>query len=540
MGVFDRWMSDGGGLGPVGSRSGDPGLKSQIATLEWGIADLKANLPNIIEVNEHSITMAGDPVLERTPAKPDYREIGTTGQSNLSQFVRDDYNLELRGSLGLRMFDRMRKSDGQVRGTLRLVKTPVLAARWYIEPFQDDPKYQEQATFIENALFVWMTTSWPTLLTEILLMLDYGHYPFEKVYAKRMVNGKERVIWKKFAPRHPLDIAEWSYDAHGGPTGVKVRPLDGFSDEVTIPIDKLAVFTYEMEAGNLQGVSVLRSAYKHWYFKEMMYKIDAMQKERHGLGIPIIKLPVGFSDQDRALAQEIGRNLRANEKAHVVLPPLWEIAMLRLEGNNVDALKSVEHHDMQIARNILGQFLNDPTQVDKQQDLFLKATRYIADVIRDVFNKYCIPQLIKWNWGIQEGYPELRVRRIGDSVDWRTMSFAIRNFVGAGIVVPDEVLEKWVRSEMDLPKPDSSTARIIVAPQQAGTIPDGQPDGRPGRGGASTDASKQNGGLGNRANAPTTKGIGHTPLVGLPRQSTAAGMQTGTGGGNTGNDKSGG
>jgi hypothetical protein len=178
---------------------------------------------------------------------------------------------------------------------------------------------------------------------------------------------------------------------------------------------------------------------------------------------------------------------------------------------------------------------------DQDTEMFLKATRYIADIIRDVYNKYCIPQLINWNFGPQEGYPELRVRRIGDAVDWRTTSFAIRNFVGSGIIIPDEELEKWVRAEMDLPKPDPDSARIIVPPQQAGTIPDGMPDSRPGSGGAGADNAKQNQGVGNVVVAPGSGG-GKTPLAGLPRQSTAAGMkgQVSPGGQNVGNDKSGG
>jgi hypothetical protein len=492
-------------------------------------------------------TVTPDAILMKDPTvpyldpgrKPGMGEIGTTGHSNYSQLIREDYNSDLRGIQGIRLYDRMRKSDGQVRSTLRLVKTPVMAARWYVEPGGDRLKDQKIAKEIEQNLFNWMTMSWPQLLTEILLMLDFGYYMFEKVYAVK--DGK--IIWKKFAPRHPLDVMQWHFDDHGGPTAAEFFPLEGAAGPFIIPIEKLAVFSFDKEAGNIHGVSVLRSAYKHWYMKENLYKIDAIQKERHGLGIPVIVLPPGFTPEDRNLADEIGSNLRTNEKAHIVLPPKWELYMLKMEGQPVDALKSAEHHNTMINTNILGGFMEPGSgkATDNQLDMFLKATRYIADIIRDVFNKYCIPQIVYWNYGEQEVYPELRVRRIGDTVDWRTISFALRNFVGSGIIVPDDDLEKWIRDEMDLPNADPATARIIVAPQAPGTIPDGAPDGRPGPGGPSATAAHQNGGQGNKATPPGTGG-GGIGKAGLPRQSTAAGSTQGKtpGGKQTGADKSGG
>src|SRR5213076_1826132 len=126
-------------------------------------------------------------------------------------------------------------------------------------------------------------------------------YMFEKVWEPRIIKGKERLVWKKLAPRHPMDVKTWHYDENGGPAAVEMWAPSGdpIQPDVVIPIEKLAVFTFDREAGNVEGISVLRSAYKHWYFKYQLYKIDAIQKERHGLGIPVIKLPVGYSTKDR-------------------------------------------------------------------------------------------------------------------------------------------------------------------------------------------------------------------------------------------------
>lgn len=395
-----------------------------------------------------------------------YPELGSTGQSNWSSFMREEYNAELREHLGLRKYDRMRRSDASVRSALRLFKTPILSARWFVQPATESTRDREIASHIEKCLFSYMSISWTQVLWEALLMLDFGYYMFEKVYAE--VDGK--MIWQKFAPRHPLDCSGWKWDANGGPVGARFNDDSGL-DSVFIPIEKLAVFTYDREAGDLRGMSALRSAYKHWYFKENLYKIDAIQKERHGVGVPIIKLPPGYSTTDRNVAHELGRNLRSNEKAHVVLPPFWEVMFAKLEGQHVDALASAEHHSKMIFQNILGEFMveSSGTSTESQMELFLKSTRYIAEIIRDVFNKYCIPQLVDMNWDVGVGeYPELKVRRIGDTQDWRMISFALRNLIGANVIKPDDKLDAWARDEMDLPRADPSTVRETETPQAPG------------------------------------------------------------------------
>ena len=396
----------------------------------------------------------------------DLRELGNTGQSLLTSFAREEYNPELRGLNGLRTYDKMRRGDAQVRATLRLIKTPILAGHWYVEPSTEDEHDKEVAKFVWDNLTKWMSISWSQVLYECLLMLDFGHYMFEKVWQVK----DDKIVWKKLAPRHPMDVREWYLDEHGGPMAVSMYPnaANYASNEIVIPIDKLLIFTFDKEAGNLEGMSILRSAYKPWYFKDNLYKIDAIQKERHGIGIPIIKLPANFTDNDKVLANEIGKNLRTNEKAHIVLPPNWEIIFADLQGHPVDAMDSIEHHDREIARNVLGQFIafsSGSSELGEQNvELFNKATRYIAEFIRDTFNKYAIPQLVDFNYEVDE-YPELKYRRIGETVDWRTLSFAMRNFIGAGVITPDERLEDWTRNEMDLPRMDKETARMAATPQ---------------------------------------------------------------------------
>jgi hypothetical protein len=419
-------------------------------------------------------------------------EIGYTAPSPFTSWTRRDDNVKLQGESGLRIYYNMRRQDGAIRGSQRLVKTPVQGAHWFVEPWTpnaDTPPTDADksiADFIARDLFENLNVTWSVVLTDILLMLDYGYMTFEKVF---QTGPDGKIHLRKLAPRHPLDILEWVYDANGGPAGcvMKSNPYSGpnpflpgtgmppaTESSIPIPIAKLVIFTHEPEAGDLTGIPVLRSAYKHWYYKDTLYKIDAIQKERHGIGIPIIKLPVGFTDKDKQLAEDLGRNLRTNERAHVTLPPNWDIAFAKIEGQPVDCLTSIEHHDMRIKGNVLGSFMDAVTgQQESNIDMFLKSTRYIADFVCDIINRHIIRQLVDFNFrlGGIRGYPKIRARRIGEWEDIRTLSFAIRNMVGIDAIRPDDVLETHLRREMDLPPADPKTSRspVLVRPQTANT-----------------------------------------------------------------------
>jgi hypothetical protein len=442
----------------------------------------------------------------------DFRELGTAVASPWTSWLGREYNNVLRGHSGLRKYDEMRRSDSTVAGTLKLAKTPILGARWYMEPASQSPRDVNVAKKIWWNLTEGMSTSWPQFLTEALLMLDFGHYLFEKVFEAGNPNAPVGmgITWKKFAPRHPLDVTEWLTDGNGGPAGIRMMNPGGVmaGQEIAIPISKLLVFTNQKEAGDMTGISLLRPAFKPWYFKSQLEKIDAIQKERHGIGIPIIKLPVGYKPADKILAQNLGRNLRTNEQAHIVLPPMWEIMFADLKGQPVNVLDSIKYHNGEIVKNILAPFMEPQAKAGKDDDriLFLKAARFAADIVVDVINKYAIPELVDYNWQ-RVGYPKICARRIGEQADWRTMSFAIRNMVGAGIIRPDDRLEENIREEMDLPMADPATLRLPPTPQNGAA---GGPAPVPPGGQANTPTPPGPGRAGPPRQAPV-------PQVGVPR-----------------------
>lgn len=511
-------------------------------------------------------------------------ELGYSSPSPWTAWTREERVPELRDKIGLRTYFDMKRADATVRGALRLLKTPIQAARWFVEPYDDSTLSHSISDFVEENLFCYLSTPWSQIIEDALLMCDYGYMAFEKVWLEpngpqdKVKDGKLRL--GKLAPRHPMDIRQWQWDENGGPDAfvmenISIQGTGNFGSNVLsaagipnaaqtnnynqgaylnasvsgaldpraveVPIAKALIFSLEKESGDLRGISILRSAYKHYFYKDTMYKIDAIQKERHGIGVPIIKMPLGFSAADRALADNLGRNLRTNERAHIVVPMNWEVAFAKLEGQPVDCLKSIEHHDMKIKSNILAPFMDESNVNPDSLDVYYKATRYIANTICDTFNHYLIPQLVGMNFTRGKA-PHLRVRRIGEEESLRTLSFAFRNFVGAGAIRPDDPMEKFLRSELDLPPMDVATARVLPdpnAPQSQDPNADSgdqQHQGTTGTKKKTNDPAVPNDPKpGSGANSPHPPG---PPRVGGPRQANTPPVHAGKR--NTGNDASGG
>jgi hypothetical protein len=390
-------------------------------------------------------------------AQPAGSGFGTGG------IIIDDYNPNLVGVRGTLVYDKMRRSDGIVRSALRVIKTPLLAAEWYVEPATYDDYGKEVAEFVDQALN-GMSRSFLGVLQEALLMLDYGYYAFEKVFkeakfrpSRGLARERDVVVWKKWGPRHPKNTTGWVFDRNGGVQVLKQnRDPNGF-DEVPIPVDKLLLFTLDEEGGNPEGISLLRSCYPHWYYRQNLYKIDAIQKERHGIGVPYAELPPNATSNDMKFAQELTQNLRTNEKAGVVKPYGWDIGFLQPNVQQVNVLESAQHHGVMMLTNMLAQFLALGTTQSgsravgsTQEDIFVKSTHYLADLMRSVINKWAIPELVRYNYDTAD-YPRLRVRRLGDTSDVRALSVALRNLAEAKIITPDAEIEKFVRNVQDLP-----------------------------------------------------------------------------------------
>lgn len=371
-----------------------------------------------------------------------------------------------------RTYTKMVRDDATVRVSLRAGKSPVLGANFFIDPFDDNPQNLAIKEFVEFNLFYGMTTSWIRVLEQVLTMYEYGKSVFEPVWELREwapkkttagANRRQYTMLRKLAYRPNSTITKVNYDDNGGPISITHLAVDakGKSKSVDIPIEKLVVFTFDQQGGGIEGMSILRSAYKHWIYKDKFYLIDAIQKERHGIGVPRGVAMPGASADDISKAHEMLANLRTNEKGYIMTTPNIVIDFAELKGQPVNVMPSIEHHDNMIMKNTLTQFINAGAMVEggggsraagaTQMDMFMKSMRHVATTICEAINLYLIPNLVAYNFDTDQ-FPKVKVRNVGEVKDMQMFAAGLKNLRDAGYISLDEPTENWVREMFDMPQ----------------------------------------------------------------------------------------
>lgn len=397
---------------------------------------------------------------------PDQRELGDTNNLVDGYLYTDEYNIALKGTRRIREYDKMRKGDAHVRSSLKVVKLPLLSANWDIQAASEKRVDKEIAEFVENVLFEDMTRTWQETLTNILLHLDYGVMPFEVVYKFR---DDGRVGIKKLAVRHPRTITAWQLK--DGSNGIVQTTIKG---EAEIPMEKLVIFVNEKEADDWEGTSVLRSAWKHWKFKDRAETIEIMSMERQGLGVPRGKTPAGMSPEDEVKLDGILQNMRANEKGFIRHPADWEIEFLDMKGGTIkNPSDFIKRQEWAIMLNVLATFMQMGSGAvgsyalyNGSNTFFIMALEYVAKHICEVLNKYVIKPLVDYNFLNVSDYPQLTYDKIG-AVDIQALTTALQRAIQTGVLTVDTNLETYVRDAMDLP---DFTGETLVDPAMADDI----------------------------------------------------------------------
>ena len=398
------------------------------------------------------------------------REIGAPGTVFVGGFLQfkdlnpDWRNLRKRCEIVM----EMRTTDPQIQAILLACKMPILTCQWHVSapPKKPTALEKEIAQFCQDNLF-GMTMPWAEVLSQMLTYLDYGFYVGEKVYYYDKKTKKLRL--KKIAQRLQSTIWKWNVEDDGGIISVtqQTQGTDGMTETNEMGIDRLVVLTFQKEAANWEGQSILRSAYGSYYMKDKLIRIDAMAHERHGMGIPKIKVPASATGADYKTCRGILENLRSHEKGYVLEPEGFDFSMVEFKTNMRDPLPSINYHDQRIAGAVLGNFLSlgaaqsgSRALGDTQGGFFLAALQAYTTYICDIVNRHIIRQLVDINYGPQERYPELRATPTGGQ-DIEKMAKALMMMTQNDLLYIDKTVVEQLHRFLGLPQPDYEEGEFI-------------------------------------------------------------------------------
>lgn len=384
--------------------------------------------------------------------------------------IADEETPELQWPQSIRVYDRMRRQDAQVRSVLRAVTMPVQQAKWRLDPGNARP---EVVQFVAQNLglpIVGLSDSPPPVPRErdrfswgqhvawALLCVVYGHAFFEQVYRYDEATGMYHL--RKLAPRWPKTIEAINVAADGGLVSIVQRPLPGPAggktlERVELGVDRLVAYVYDREGGNWMGQSLLRSAYKHWLLKDQGLRTWAQTIERNGMGVPHYTA----SDEEESLAAgtALARSYRSGSTSGGAGPHGSTMQLLGVQGQlpNIDAF--VRYQDEAIGRSVLAHFLNLGQAQGTgsfalgavMQDFFVMSLQGLAQLVADIATQHVVEDLVDINFGTAEPAPRITFDPIGQNPG--SVVAAVQALITAGAIFPDPALDAFVRNLVGLP-----------------------------------------------------------------------------------------
>jgi len=406
------------------------------------------------------------------PSGSVFTELGSTGLKVSGGQVIEDFLPQLRTlQQRVRVYEEMR-SDPTVGAVLFAIEQFVRGASWAVEAAGESDQEKRDADFLREIVH-GMSHTWSDFVNEALTMLPFGFSVAEICY-KRAPDGSIR--WKKLPFRAQETIWEWLFDEEGGIKGIKQSAdwAQGRAGFVEIPIEKLLLFRTTSNKGNPEGRSVLRSAYKPWYYKKRIEIIEAIGIERDLAGYPTLYVPDEiFMDNEEAksklqLAIEIVTRIRKDENMGAVMPASWKQAgglqLLSSEGSKtMDTERVIQRYDARIAMSVLSDIIlmghenaGSYALAEVKRSLLGQAMMTWLDIIAEVVNRYAVPRLFALNG---RDLPRERLPRFVHgpvvNVDPKTLADIIFRLAGVDALRTDPELRKFLRKFLGLPEAES-------------------------------------------------------------------------------------
>jgi len=407
------------------------------------------------------------------------KELGRIGQRRYGGFFYEEFLKDLQGRKGIEVYKEMSENDDVIGAILYAIEMLIRQASWSVQPGGPTAKDQEAADFIYSCMDD-MSDTWTDTISEILSFLTFGWSAHELVYKRRLGRNSDPRLkskytdgligWQKLPIRAQDTLWEWLYDDNDNLLGMAQMPPPTF-EIIQIPIEKLLLFRTKSRKGNPEGRSILRNAYRSWYFKRRIQEIEGIGIERDLAGFPVLKAPEGMNiwDEDdpdmtaiRLLTEKIVQNIRRDSMEGLSLPAGWELQLLSTGGRRqFDTNAIIERYDTRIAMTVLADFvLLGHQQVGSfalssdKTELFSMAVGAYLDIICEVFNNQAIPTLIDLNGEHFSGITDYPTLEHGDieSADIQALAAYIKDMTGVGVLVPDDHLEDYVREAAGLPE----------------------------------------------------------------------------------------
>lgn len=374
-----------------------------------------------------------------------FKSMGSTGLRQFSGYIREEFLPQLVGRQAARVYREMQDNSPTVGAIIFAIQQTMRQVEWRVTPPNDTTQAMEMVEFVETCMHD-MSTSWSDFVAETLSMLPFGYAPHEIVYKRRLgrdPKGKrpdgrplpgskfdDGLIGLRGLPiRGQETILKWFFDPDGEITGLTQQPWVGRLTD--IPMEKLLLFRPKAHKNNPEGYSILRTAYRPYYFTKRLEEQEAVYLERMS-GVPEYTVPNSLliaaaatpPDPNAVAAltaiKNVVMNIRIDEQMGLIRPsdtylntdgsvssvPQYGFSYVMPMGSRTAANfdPSIERNKLDIMTSVLADFLTlghssrgSQSLADTKVDLFFQATEGWLESNADVLNNNLLPRLWRLN-----------------------------------------------------------------------------------------------------------------------------------------------
>lgn len=426
------------------------------------------------------------------PRQPLLIEIGTVGLNRWGGYVFEEFLPALQGSRGMQVYKEMSSNDPVIGAILYAAKQLIRRTTWRVEAASSSRADQEAADFLWSCMHD-MSHPWQDFITEMLSMIVYGWSLHEIVYKIRRGDSRDpryrskfsdgRIGWRKLPRRAQTSLFEWEFEDDGGVSAMKQMAPPDYK-LVTIPLAKALLFRTEPNLDNPEGKSLLRNAYRPWYFKKRIEEIEGIGIERDLAGLPVLTPPEDVDIWDeanedakklRSHAESLVTSIRRDKSEGVVLPPGWDLKLLSTGSRRqFDTNAIINRYDQRIAITILADLVmlgadkvGSFALANVKKSMFAAGLEALLDSATEVLNKYAVPRLLQLNSfpGITD-YPKI-VRGEVESMSLTDLALFINALTNAKINLQDPATQNYLREVASMPRLPEDKMRVV--PSDDGT-----------------------------------------------------------------------
>ena len=431
-------------------------------------------------------------------------ELGVTGIKRTGGYVDEEFLPALRGRKAVKVYREMSTNDSMVGALLFAIDKLVREVEWKVMPADQTEENVMAQEFLESVMDD-MSHSWDDFIGEVLSMLTYGWSWHEIVYKRRLgpwqKDPKKRskhedglIGIRKMPIRSQETLMRWGFDETGGIKAM-VQMAPPRYQATALPIEKSLLFRTSVAKGNPEGVSLLRTAYRSWYFKKRLEEFEAIGVERDLAGMPVARVPSDYLEAQPGTKQhktveafrKMVRGVRRDENEGLILPSafdqdtkqqLFEFELMSSSGSRqFDTNSIIQRYEQRILMSVLADFIlvghqetgSYALHTDKT-GIFRAALNAITKAIADTLNRHLVPRLFEINGWKLDQLPKFEPTDI-DPPDLDQLAQFISATAGAGMQwFPDPELEKFVRDIARLPEMTDETVeykREMLMQQQA-------------------------------------------------------------------------